>query len=62
MAQTLKELASDKKYLGAEIGLTAVLHTWGQNLSVHPLYRLFFRRLFFLILGVRKAPLCGRGA
>lgn len=36
VAQTLKELSADKKYLGADIGLTAVLHTWGQNLSFHP--------------------------
>ena len=34
--ETLKELAHDPKYLGADIGLTAVLHTWGQNLSFHP--------------------------
>lgn len=36
VAQTLQELSRDKKYLGAEIGLTAVLHTWGQNLCFHP--------------------------
>jgi hypothetical protein len=36
VAQTTRELASDPKYLGAAIGLTAVLHTWGQNLSFHP--------------------------
>lgn len=36
VAQTLKELSADKKYLAADIGLTAVLHTWGQNLSCHP--------------------------
>jgi len=35
-AETLAELAADKKYLGARIGVTSVLHTWGQNLSVHP--------------------------
>ncbi|MFI3227297.1 MAG: IS91 family transposase [Clostridia bacterium] len=35
-SETLKELASDNKYLGAEIALTAVLHTWGQNLCFHP--------------------------
>lgn len=35
-AQTLKELSSDKKYLQAKIGFTAVLHTWGQNMSLHP--------------------------
>jgi len=33
---TLMELASDPKFLGATIGATSVLHTWGQNLSFHP--------------------------
>ena len=36
VAESLQELAGDKKYLGATIGLTAVLHTWGQNLCFHP--------------------------
>jgi hypothetical protein len=36
VSETLAELASDKKYLGAKIGFTSVLHTWGQNLSHHP--------------------------
>jgi len=35
-AESLQELAADKKYLGAAIGFTAVLHTWGQNLCFHP--------------------------
>src|SRR5271166_4810278 len=35
-AQTLLEIASDAKHLGAEIGVIAVLHTWGQNLLLHP--------------------------
>jgi hypothetical protein len=35
-AETLSELATDKKYLGAQVGMTAILHTWGQNLAVHP--------------------------
>lgn len=35
-AETLQELAKDKKYLGAKIGLTSILHTWGQNLTLHP--------------------------
>ncbi len=26
----------DPKHLGADIGVTAVLHTWGQNLQHHP--------------------------
>lgn len=35
-AETLKEFASDEKYLGAQIGFSSVLHTWGSNLSLHP--------------------------
>lgn len=35
-SETLRELAADTKYLGAEIGLTSILHTWGQNLTLHP--------------------------
>lgn len=36
VAETLTELSSDKKYLGAQIGFIQILHTWGQNLSYHP--------------------------
>ncbi|GCD13271.1 IS91 family transposase [Clostridium tagluense] len=36
VSETLLELSSDKKYLGAEIGFMAILHTWGQNLMNHP--------------------------
>jgi hypothetical protein len=36
VSETLSELASDKKYLGAQMGFTAILHTWGQNLTHHP--------------------------
>ena len=36
VAETLQELAADKKFLGATLGFTSVLHTWGQNLSFHP--------------------------
>lgn len=35
-AQTLLCLGRDPKHLGAEIGLIAVLHTWGQNMMDHP--------------------------
>jgi hypothetical protein len=34
--QTLLEVAADPKHLGAEIGLISILHTWGQNLLLHP--------------------------
>jgi hypothetical protein len=35
-AETLRIIAADPKHLGAEIGLVAVLHSWGQNLHHHP--------------------------
>jgi hypothetical protein len=35
-AETLRTIAADPKHLGAEIGLVAVLHTWGQALLHHP--------------------------
>jgi hypothetical protein len=35
-AETLRTIAADPRHLGAEIGLVAVLHTWGQNLHHHP--------------------------
>jgi hypothetical protein len=35
-AETLRTIAADPKHLGAEIGLIAVLHTWGQTLQHHP--------------------------
>jgi hypothetical protein len=35
-AETLQTIAADPKHLGAEIGLVAVLHSWGQNLHHHP--------------------------
>jgi hypothetical protein len=35
-AQTLLEVAADPQHLGAQIGVISVLHTWGQNLLLHP--------------------------
>ena len=35
-AETLIAIAADPKHLGARIGLTAVLHTWGSALTHHP--------------------------
>jgi hypothetical protein len=35
-AETLLEIASDPKHLGADLGFLSVLHTWGQNLQHHP--------------------------
>ena len=35
-AETLTTIGADRKHLGAEIGVIAVLHSWGQNLQHHP--------------------------
>jgi len=32
----LKGFAESPKFLGAKTGMVAILHTWGQNLSLHP--------------------------
>ena len=32
----MKSFAQDQKHLGAETGMISILHTWGQNLSLHP--------------------------
>jgi Putative transposase/Transposase zinc-binding domain len=34
--EALRSVAADSRYLGAEIGAIAVLHTWGQALHHHP--------------------------
>src|SRR6266403_981383 len=36
VSETLLTIAADPKRLGASIGFLAVLHTWGQNLHLHP--------------------------
>jgi hypothetical protein len=33
---SVREVAASPRHLGAQVGLTAVLHTWGQTLSLHP--------------------------
>jgi hypothetical protein len=35
-AETVRIIAPEPKYLGAEVGMLAVLHTWGQSLQHHP--------------------------
>src|ERR1051325_2562036 len=35
-AETLLTIAADPKHLGARIGITSVLHTWGSALTHHP--------------------------
>jgi hypothetical protein len=35
-AETMLTIAADPKHLGAEIGITSVLHTWGSAMTHHP--------------------------
>jgi hypothetical protein len=35
-SETMLTIAADRKYLGARIGITAVLHTWGSAMTHHP--------------------------
>jgi Putative transposase len=35
-SETLLELGRDPKWLGAELGVTTVLHTWTRELALHP--------------------------
>ena len=35
-SETMLTIAADSKHLGARIGMTAVLHTWGSALTHHP--------------------------
>jgi len=35
-AETLRTIGADPRHLGAELGVVAVLHTWGQTLGHHP--------------------------
>ena len=35
-AETMLTIAADPKHLGARIGITSVLHTWGSAMTLHP--------------------------
>ena len=34
--QTLQQFGNNPKHLGGRMGMIAVLHTWGQNMNLHP--------------------------
>lgn len=36
LPRTLRTIAADPKHLGAQVGVTLVLHTWGSALTHHP--------------------------
>lgn len=35
-SEAILELANDPKWLGAKVGITSILHTWGQTIQFHP--------------------------
>jgi len=35
-SETLRIIAADPKHLGAKIGITSVLHSWGSAMTHHP--------------------------
>ncbi len=72
--ETIRQLLSDERYLGAEVGILASLHTWGRTLSFHPHVHLLVtgggmnaggewieaKRDFLLPVGVIKAKFRGK--
>ena len=52
-AETTLTIAADPKHLGARIGITAVLHTWGSTLTHHPHVRM-------IVPGGSLAPVADR--
>lgn len=52
-ADTLLTFGRDSRHLGGTVGVTAILHTWGQNLSQH-------LHLHCLVTGGALAPDCAR--
>lgn len=35
-SESILELSNDSKWLGAKVGITSILHTWGQTMNYHP--------------------------
>lgn len=35
-AEAMQKLAQDKRFIGGQMGMVGVLHTWGRNLAYHP--------------------------
>ena len=35
-SDSILELSNDPKWLGAKVGITSILHTWGQTIEFHP--------------------------
>jgi len=48
-SESMLTIASDPKHLGAKIGITAVLHTWGSTMTHHP-------HVHMIVTGAAPAP------
>ena len=59
-SETMLTIAADKKHLGARIGVTAVLHTWGSALTHHPHVHMIVPGGGLSLDGERFVP-CRRG-
>jgi hypothetical protein len=72
-AETLNQLLKDDRYLGADVGLIASVHTWGRTLSFHPHVHVLvtggglcgdqwrvLKKDFLLPVGVLKAKFRGK--
>jgi len=35
-SESILKLTDDPKWLGAKVGITSILHTWGQTMQIHP--------------------------
>ena len=56
-ATTLQTFGRDPKHLGGEIGITAIPHTWGQNLGQHIIPRTVLRYSYTLGSSPSGTPL-----
>ena len=55
-SETMLTIAADPKHLGARIGITAVLHTWGSALTHHPHVHMIVPGNGFSLDGERFIP------
>ena len=53
--ETLMAFGSDPKYMGGQTGFISLLHTWGQNLSLHPHVHIIVPGLCFTPSGYWKS-------
>src|SRR5258708_4140237 len=58
-AETMTAIAADPRHLGARIGITSVLHTWGSALTHHPHVHMIVPGGGISLDGTRWVP-CGR--